>query len=75
MPTFRTGRVTTIIAERPGLQRVWVRLGDHDASSTGDLGHAEESRAYVLTKLTGTVEQGDEVVCNTTAVELGLGTV
>ena len=74
MPTFRTGLVTALIAERPGLQRVWVRLGDHDAPASTGLGHAEESRAYVLTELTGTVELGDEVVCNTTAVELGLGT-
>lgn len=31
-------------------------------------------RAYVLTQLTGEVARGDEVVLNTTAVELGLGT-
>ncbi len=74
MPTFRTGLVTALIAERPGLQRVWVRLGEHDAPSSSGLGHVEESRAYVLTELTGPVEVGDEVVCNTTAVELGLGT-
>ena len=32
MPTFRTGLVTAMIAERPGLQRVWVRLGEHDVT-------------------------------------------
>jgi hypothetical protein len=32
------------------------------------------SRAFVLTQLTGDVAVGDEVVVNTTAVELGLGT-
>ena len=59
MPTFFTLRVTELIAERPGLQR--VRLDDG-------------SRAYSITQLTGTVAVGDEVVVNTTAVELGLGT-
>ena len=58
MPSFRSGTVTEILSERPGLQRVLV--GDE--------------RAYVLTQLTGTVAVGDEVVMNTTAVELGLGT-
>lgn len=62
MPSFRTGQVTRILSERPGLQRVEVALG------------AEPERAYVLTQLTGTVNEGDRVVVNTTAVELGLGT-
>jgi len=59
MPTFRTLRVTEIVSERAGLQR--VRLDDG-------------SRAYALTQLIGTVAVGDEVVANTTAVDLGLGT-
>jgi hypothetical protein len=59
MPTFRTLRVEEVLLERRGLQR--VRLDD-------------ASRAYVLTQLTGQVAVGDEVVVNTTAVELGLGT-
>ena len=58
MPSFRSGTVTEILSERPGLQRVLV---------DGD-------RAYVLTQLIGDVAVGDEVVMNTTAVELGLGT-
>ena len=49
MPTFRTGTVTGMIEERPGLQRVDTDLG----------------RAYVLTQLTGTVAVGDRVVLNT----------
>jgi hypothetical protein len=57
MPSYRTGTVTAILTERPGLQRVEV----------------DGSRAYVLTDLIGPVEIGDEVVCNSTAVELGLG--
>lgn len=32
------------------------------------------ARAYSLTDLTGPVEVGDRVICNTTAVDLGLGT-
>ncbi len=58
MPTFRTGTVTELLEERPGLQRVATDLG----------------RAYALTKLTGRVAIGDRVVLNTTAVALGLGT-
>src|SRR5947199_1943879 len=62
MPSFRSGKVTTLLMERPGLQRVEVDLGDGN------------ERAYVLTQITGSVEVGDRVVVNTTAVELGLGT-
>ncbi len=62
MPSFRSGKVTQLLMERPGLQRVEVDLGDGP------------ERAYVLTQLTGTVGVGDRVVVNTTAVELGLGT-
>lgn len=58
MPSYRTATVTEVLLERPGLQRV--------ATSEG--------RAYGLTTLTGPVAVGDEVVLNTTAVELGLGT-
>lgn len=58
MPQFRTGEVTEVLVERPGLQRVSTTHG----------------RAYVLTQLTGTVAVGDRVVLNTTAVALGLGT-
>jgi hypothetical protein len=62
MPSFKTGAVTHLLEERAGLQRVEV-----------DLGSGPE-RAYVLTQLTGRVDEGDDVVVNTTAVELGLGT-
>jgi hypothetical protein len=58
VPSYRTGRVTVILGERPGLQRVEV----------------DGEQAYVLTQLIGTVKVGDRVVMNTTAVELGLGT-
>jgi hypothetical protein len=58
VPSYRTGTVTEILSERTGLQRVLV----------------DADRAYVLTQLTGDVAVGDQVVVNTTAVELGLGT-
>lgn len=58
MPSFRTGTVTELLEEREGLQRALV----------------DGERAYVLTQLVGTVAVGDEVVLNTTAVDLGLGT-
>ena len=63
MPSFRTGRVTRLLSARRGLQRVEV-----------DLGAAAAEPAYALTDLIGPVAEGDQVVVNTTAVELGLGT-
>jgi hypothetical protein len=62
MPNFKKGRVVSILEERQGLQRVSV-----------DLGAGIES-AFVLTQLTGDVSVGSNVVVNTTAVDLGLGT-
>lgn len=59
MPNFHTRRVVELIGDRPGIQR--VRLDDG-------------SRAYSVVALTGGVELGDDVVVNTTAVDLGLGT-
>ena len=58
MPRFRTARVRGILEERAGLQRV----------------DTTEGRAYALTGLTGPVAVGDDVVLNTTGVDLGLGT-
>lgn len=62
MPSFRTGIVSAVLSERKGIQRLAVTIGDID------------QRAYNLTDLTGPAAIGDEVICNTTAVELGLGT-
>jgi Protein of unknown function (DUF3866) len=59
VPRFVTRTVTTVLEERTGLQRVQLDDG---------------SRAYVLTVLIGPVAEGDDVVVNTTAVDLGLGT-
>ena len=59
MPRFVTRTVTSILDERSGLQRVELDDG---------------SRAYVLTALIGPVAAGDDVVLNTTAVDLRLGT-
>ncbi|MCE7882707.1 MAG: DUF3866 family protein [Actinobacteria bacterium ATB1] len=64
MPRYHTGRVTEILSERRGLQRLGVLL-DRDT---------EVSRALNYPELTGPVDVGDEVVCNTTGVDLGLGT-
>jgi len=55
---YRTATVTEVLLERDGLQRVGTTAG----------------RAYVLTQLTPPVAVGDEVVLNTTAADLGLGT-
>lgn len=63
MPSFRSGEVTEILVERPGLQRILVVDG-----------RREPERAYVLTDQIGSVAVGDRVVFNTTAVDLGLGT-
>lgn len=62
MPNFRTARVTEILEERDGLQRILVAID------------GEPQRAYVLTHLTGDVGPGDDVIVNTTAVDLDLGT-
>ncbi len=56
--------MTEIIDERRGLQRVRVSVS----------GGASPEPSYVLTDLTGPVVEDDEVVVNTTAVDLGLGT-
>lgn len=71
MPSFRSGRVAEILSEREGLQRVLVDLEPDPEVPDDDDGPA---RAYVLTGLIGDVAAGDDVVCNTTAVEWGLGT-
>lgn len=63
MPAFRTVVVTEVLVERPGLTRVRVT-----SPEGGD------ERAYALTDVTGPVAVGDEVVVNTTAVDLDLGT-
>lgn len=64
MSTFTQAQVTEVLSERPGLQKLRVRRND---GGKGEL-------AYALTQLVGSVAPGDEVVINTTAVELDLGT-
>ena len=63
VPSFATATVTEVLQERPGLVRIAV-----------DVHGGEVHRAYAVTGLVGPVGVGDEVVLNTTAVELGLGT-
>jgi hypothetical protein len=75
VPSFRTGQVTELLESRPGLQRVLVVLdGRAPAGGAARSPARAPEQAYVLTQLTGDVHVGDEVVVNTTAVELGLGT-
>ena len=66
MPSFRTATVVELLEERRGLQRCEVAFGD-------GAGEAARGRAYALTELTGPLAVGDEVVLNTTAVDLDLG--
>ena len=64
MPRFVQGSVREVLEERTGFQRVTVARA----------GGSRAERAYVITQLTGSVAVGDEVLMNTTAVDLGLGT-
>ena len=59
MPTFRTLTVVEVVSTRPGLQRLVLE---------------DSSRAAAITQLVGEIAVGDEVVVNTTAVDLVLGT-
>lgn len=59
MPRFARLRATGVRDVRPGLARMTLSDG---------------SRAYALTELCGPVRVGDELLVNTSAVDLGLGT-
>src|SRR3989442_5933335 len=61
MPGLATGVVSRVIAERQGVIRLMVRVGEADRRATG------------FTEVIGAVAPGDRVVVNTTAVDLGLG--
>ena len=63
MTSFRTATVTEVLETLEGIER--YRLAMDDGAS---------ARAYALVDQIGPCAVGDEVVCNTTAVELGLGT-
>jgi hypothetical protein len=63
MPAFRTAEVVAVLEERPGLQRLTVRMSD-----------GSDARAYALIEVTGRCDPGNQVVLNTTAVDLALGT-
>lgn len=62
MISKRIGRVESIVDQSEGLDDIRVNV------------NGEIQRAYNYTKLTGAINVGDEVVLNTTAVELSLGT-
>lgn len=61
MPRFATGVVSQVLAQRPGLARLIVRVADADRPATA------------FTNVIGPVRAGDRVVVNTVAAELGLG--
>lgn len=61
MPRFATGVVSAVLAERDGLQRLLVRVGNQDRPATA------------FTGASGPAAEGDRVVVNTTAVDLRLG--
>ena len=61
MPTFQTGNVEEIIEARDGAQFLLVRVG------------IETRRAVLFTRYAAPANVGDEVVLNTTANELALG--
>jgi hypothetical protein len=62
--TFIHGRVVEVRRDRPGYQQVTLERD----------GSADPETAFVVTALTGPVAVGDEVLANTTAVDLALGT-
>ena len=62
MIRLRRGVVTALGEARPGAQELVVEV------------EGERAEALAYPELTGTVEVGDQVVLNTTAVSLGLGT-
>ena len=59
MTAFRTDRVAEILEARRGLQRLALESGE---------------RAYALSDVIGVVSVGDQVIINTSAVDLSLGT-
>ena len=65
---LRHGTVRAIRAERPGVLELDVDVDD----DLGDRGSSAVAVAF--TDLVGSVEPGDRIVLNTTAVALGLGT-
>src|SRR5438309_6658072 len=67
MVTLRRGRVAAIGAERPGAVELRVEVEADD-------GEGRLADAISYPALTGPIRVGDEVLLNTTAVDLGLGT-
>jgi hypothetical protein len=61
VPTFQTGNVEEVIESRDGVQFLLVRVG------------IETRRAVLYTRYAAPASPGDEVVLNTTANELALG--
>ena len=71
-----TGTIVEILAERPGIQELRVRIDNADAtqSAVEANAHADLRRAVNLTELNGHASHGEQVELNTAAVEMDLGT-
>ena len=62
MIQFKRGIISSELFSRPGIQAFRVQVG------------GKEEKCIVYTELSGSAKSGDEVIINTTAVTLGLGT-
>lgn len=62
MIAFKSGILTKELFSRPGIQAFQVQVEE------------KEERCIVYTHLIGSAKSGDEVIINTTAISLGLGT-
>lgn len=69
MAAFRTGVVIAIVERRDDLIRVTARVGGAEEGEG-----AKEIAASGFPRMLGPLEIGDEVVLNTTGIELSLGT-
>jgi len=79
---LRRGTVIEVVGERPGAVEVTVEVGGDAGGGEGGLGGGEGgseggrtlARAIAYPSLTGPIRPGDQVLLNTTAAWLGLGT-
>lgn len=69
MLALKKGQVVNILGTQPGLAEIVVILGDQSNLDT----ETQPAKAYNYDLLTGPVNVGDQVLLNTTAVELNLG--
>jgi hypothetical protein len=72
MIAFKQAMVKSIKKSRNGVQEILVDCGD--GGDIGYTGGGSGQKAICYTAMIGRVEPGDNVIINTTAVDLGLGT-